>query len=84
MDRAETLRAALTRQRLARTMYLEVKARGPLPEESPEQFSERLHGLEQVVLATDAEMSRLRPERPRTNGPSTEQYHPPIEPGLSN
>ncbi len=84
MDRAETLRQALRKQNHARREYEEVKDRELLPEETPEQWSTRVRDLRETAEAADAEMTRLRPNHPRTDGPSEQKYQPPMEPGFSN
>ncbi len=84
MDPAETMRAALRQQVSARRRYKEAKVRQLSPHESEEQRAAQLEELRLAADSADAEMARLRPEKPDADASEREAYTPPMSPELSN
>jgi hypothetical protein len=84
MDPAETMRAALRQQVSARRRYDEARVRQLAPEETPEQRAAQVEELRVAAESADAEMARLRPEKPDAEGSGREAYTPPMSPDMSN
>ncbi|MGH9919502.1 MAG: hypothetical protein ACRD6W_11635, partial [Nitrososphaerales archaeon] len=74
MDRAETVRAALRQQVSTRRRYEEAKVRELAPEESPEERTAELEELRVAAESADAEMARLRPDKPDAARSGREAY----------
>ena len=84
MDPAETMRAALRQQVSARKRYEEAKVQPLSAEESEEQRAAQLDELRAAAETADAEMARLRPQRPNPADSEGETYTPSLSPDLSN
>ena len=84
MDPAETLREARRKQDHTRRVYEDAKRKVLSPDESAQEWSQHLHELQEAAEAADAEMLRLRPERPRADDSTHDGYVPPMAPGASN
>jgi hypothetical protein len=84
VDQAETLRQALRKQQHARREYQEAKSKKVPPDESPEQWAQRVEDLREAAETAEAEMTQLRPVPSTVDHPTDEAYQPPMGPDLSN
>jgi hypothetical protein len=78
------MRAALRQQVSSRRRYEEARVRQLAPEETEEQRAAELEELRVAAESADAEMARLRPERPDPEGSGRDTYTPPMSPDMSN
>ena len=78
------MRAALRQQFKAQKRYEEAKVRPLSPEETEEERTAQLEELRVAAESADAEMARLRPQKPAAEDPGRETYTPPMSPDLSN